>query len=193
MERTEECELVSRTLKGDLSAFERLYSRHQARIYSALFFRTRSKEDAEDLLQTTFLRAYLGLKGFRGESAFSTWLMQIAMNVCTTFHRAEQSRRIRQDTVEACDATLRTIWEPTSDPNPEDFTLLNERRSVVEAHIKDLPYPYRDVTELRYMKDRSYLEITKELNVPVGTVKTWLFRARKQLRERFEKSEATAM
>lgn len=193
MERTEECELVSRTLKGDLSAFERLYSQHRARIYSALFFRTRSKEDAEDLLQTTFLRAYLGLKGFRGESAFSTWLMQIAMNVCTTFHRAEQSRRIRQDTVEACDATLRTIWEPTSDPNPEDFTLLNERRSVVEAHIKDLPYPYRDVTELRYMKDRSYLEITKELNVPVGTVKTWLFRARKQLRERFEKSEVTAM
>ena len=86
MERTEECELVSRTLKGDLSAFERLYSQHRARIYSALFFRTRSKEDAEDLLQTTFLRAYLGLKGFRGESAFSTWLMQIAMNVCTTFH-----------------------------------------------------------------------------------------------------------
>ncbi len=193
MERTEECEWVSRTLNGDLGAFERLYSRHRARIFSALIYRTRSKEDAEDLLQTTFLRAYLGLKGFRRESAFSTWLMQIAMNVCTTFHRAEQSRRIRQDTVEACDATLRLIWEPTSEPNPEDYTLLNERRSVVEEHIKDLPYPYRDVTELRYLKDRSYLEITAELNVPIGTVKTWLFRARKQLKERFENSEAIVM
>ena len=99
MDRTEECELVNRTLNGDLDAFNRLYSRHQGRIYSALFFRTRSKEDAEDLLQTTFMRAYAGLKGFRGESAFSTWLMQIAMNVCTTFHRSEQSRRIRQNTV----------------------------------------------------------------------------------------------
>jgi RNA polymerase sigma-70 factor (ECF subfamily) len=56
MDRTEECELVNRTLNGDLDAFNRLYSRHQGRIYSALFFRTRSKEDAEDLLQTTFMR-----------------------------------------------------------------------------------------------------------------------------------------
>ena len=60
-------------------------------------------------------------------------------------------------------------------------------------HIRDLPYLYCDVTELRYMKDRSYLEITEELDVPVGTVKTWLFRARQQLRERFENSEAVAM
>jgi RNA polymerase sigma-70 factor (ECF subfamily) len=193
MDRTEECELVNRTLNGDLDAFNQLYSRHQGRIYSALFFRTRSKEDAEDLLQTTFMRAYAGLKGFRGDAAFSTWLMQIAMNVCTTFHRSEQSRRIRQDTVEACDATLRTIWEPTCEPDPESYTILNERRSFVEAQIRDLPYPYRAVTELRYMKDRSYLEITEELDVPVGTVKTWLFRARQQLRERFENFEAVAM
>ena len=67
-----------------------------------------------------------------------------------------------------------TIWELTCEPDPESFTILNERRSVVQVHIRDLPYPYRDVTELRYMKDRSYLEITEVLDVPVDTVKTWL-------------------
>ncbi len=193
METLGETELVQRTLEGDLNAFTKLYRAHQSRIYSALLYRTRSREDAEDLLQTTFMRAYLGLAGFRGESAFSTWLMQIAMNVCTTYHRAEQSRRARADVVGKEDAFLRELWEPSGVPDPEAFTLQEERRTTVEDEIRGLPDPYRNVTELRYLKDRTYLEIVEELNVPVGTVKTWLFRARQQLKDRLGERGVAAM
>ena len=193
METLGEAELVERTLKGDRDAFTKLYSAHQSRIYSALLYRTRSREDAEDLLQTTFMRAYLGLSGFRGESAFSTWLMQIAMNVCTTYHRSEQSRRARADVVGKEDAWLRELWEPASIPDPEAFTMQEECRTTVEDEIRGLPDPYRNVTELRYLQDRTYLEIVEELNVPVGTVKTWLYRARQQLKDRLGERDVMAM
>ena len=107
----DERDLVRRTLNGDARAFNSLYKRYHARILATLIGRTRNRHDAEDLMQVTFLRAYRGLAGFRGEAAFSTWLTQIALNVCTTHMRSKQARRSWHQTIEDPQLGYRDIWE----------------------------------------------------------------------------------
>ncbi len=193
MQYTEEKDLVSRTLEGDVDAFNCLYRRHHPRILATLIGRTRNRHDAEDLMQVTFLRAYRGLSGFRGEAAFSTWLMQIALNVCTTHLRAKQARRSWQETIEDPQLGYRDKWEPTGTERPDDALNRKECREMLEAGISDLPQQYRHAVRLRYVQDRSYAEIARELGVPMGTLKTWLHRARHQLQESLNDTELAAM
>jgi RNA polymerase sigma-70 factor (ECF subfamily) len=185
--QTEEIELVKRTLEGDLDAFGSLYQTHQSRIFATVRGRTRNQEDAEDLVQTTFIRAYLGLSGYRGEAAFSTWLTQIAMNLCTSHSRSKKALNCRIDAVE--DPCLRHMWEPARGEDPAERLDRKEHTELLMQHIRDLPTPYREAMELRYVQDRSYLEITEVLKVPMGTVKSWLHRARHQLEQTLENSE----
>ena len=191
--REEEKDLVRRTLHGDIDAFSNLYQRHHARILATLIGRTRNRDDAEDLMQITFLRAYRGLSGFRGEAAFSTWLMQIALNVCTTHLRAKQARRSWQDTIESPHLGFRDQWEPAKTERPDDALNRKEYRAMIQLGIDDLPQQYREAVWMRYIHDRSYAEIADELQVPMGTLKTWLYRARNHLQERFEGTELAAM
>ena len=185
--QTEEKELVKRTLEGDLDAFGSLYRTHQSRIFATVRGRTRNKEDVEDLVQTTFIRAYLGLSGYRGEAAFSTWLTQIAMNLCTSHSRSRKALNGRIEAVE--DPCLRDMWEPARGENPEESLNRKEHVEMLMQHIRNLPTPYREAMELRYVEDRSYLEIMEALDVPMGTVKSWLHRARAQLEATLEASE----
>lgn len=193
MQYTEEKDLVSRTLDGDIDAFNSLYKRHHPRILATLIGRTRNRHDAEDLMQVTFLRAYRGLSGFRGDAAFSTWLMQIALNVCTTHLRAKQARRSWQNTIEDPQLGYRDRWEPTGTERPDDALNRKECREMLEAGISGLPQQYRHAVRLRYVQDRSYAEISRELGVPMGTLKTWLHRARHQLQETLNDTELAAM
>lgn len=183
MPRTREKELVHRTLNGDKNAFSSLYRTHRARIYAAVRGRARDPDDVEDLVQATFIRAYQGLAGYRGEAAFSTWLTQIALNLCVSHARSEKALASRVDAVAGPDPGLRELWEPAPGEDPEDALHRKERRELILRHLRDLPAPYREALRLRYLEDRSYLEITKALGVPIGTVKSWLHRARRQLEE----------
>ncbi|MDA0746171.1 MAG: sigma-70 family RNA polymerase sigma factor [bacterium] len=183
MLRTEEKELVRRTLDGDPDAFGNLYRTHRSRIYATVRGRTPDLEDVEDLVQVTFIRAFLGLSGFRGDAAFSTWLTQIAMNLCTSHHRSQKALSARLDTVSNPGFGLRDTWEPARIENPEEALSRKESRDHLVQCIQRLPSPYREVMVLRYLEDRSYLEITRALQVPIGTVKSWLYRARQQMEE----------
>lgn len=189
----EERELVRRSLDGDAGAFNRLYKRHRARILATLIGRTRNRDDAEDLTQVTFLRAYRGLSGFRGEAAFSTWLMQIALNVCTTHLRAKQARRSWQETIESANLGYREMWEPTGSERPDEALDRKEYHEMLATGIEALPQQYREAVWMRYVYDRSYADIAEELQVPMGTLKTWLYRARAHLQETFEGSEMAVM
>lgn len=189
----EDKELIRRTLGGDVDAFNRLYRMHHPRIFATLIGRTRNRDDAEDLTQVTFLRAYRGLGGFRGEAAFSTWLMQIALNVCTTHMRAKQARRSWHEAIEVQGSEYRDTWEPAGSERPDEVLAKKECQDRLKTGIQNLPEQYRKAVWLRYIKDRSYAEIAEELNVPMGTLKTWLYRARLELREKFQDYEVMAM
>ena len=119
--------------------------------------------------------------------------MQIALNVCTTHMRSKQARRSWQQTIEDPQLGYRDTWEPANTERPDDALSRKECREMLEESIEELPQRYRHAVRLRYVQDRSYAEIARELGVPMGTLKTWLHRARHQLQESLNDTELAAM
>ena len=175
--------LIEQALAGDGLAFEALYWRHHPRVRATVARFVRYPDEAEDLVQVVFMKAFMGLMGFRGQSAFSTWLTRIALNACTSHLRTKQARKNRLDEVERLPPDVRG----REVENPEAATMRRERRALVRRGIRSLPAPHQEAMWLHYVQERSYHEIVEELQVPLGTVKVWLYRARNQLRGELEK------
>ncbi len=183
--------LINQTLAGDREAFGILYKTYCPRIHGVIIRRVSNRDDVEDLVQMTFLHALSGLKSFRRESAFLTWLTRIALNVCTSHLRAYRGRQ----------RWIKGIEEPTfwSDSKPSHYDAFDkalhqkEQRELVRQSIRELPAHHREMVWMHYIKELSYLEIVQELQVPIGTVKTWLYRARIQLKRKLQKSGSWTM
>lgn len=161
--------LVARAQSGDLPAFDELYRLHRDTVYNLCLNLCGNREQAQDLLQETFVRGWRGLQGFRGRSAFSTWLHRVAVNVCRD---AEQRRRTQVGEARA------TIIE---DPGDGDQTV--ER---VRATLGRLKKPYRVVLALRYTLSLSYDEIAETLEWSLPKVKVTLHRAKAAFRKAYE-------
>lgn len=179
-----EAEDVRRSQHGDADAFARLVQQHQTGIYNMLLRMTRNPEDAVDLSQETFLRAWRGLPGFRAEARFRTWLYRIAYNVCV-------SRRIVHTAafVEGDGNPADTLPVPEREEPPFVFERQEQRERVVAA-VNMLSAQYRLVLVLYYWREFSYDEIAAILGLPMGTVKTHLFRAKAALRAQLAAAEA---
>ncbi len=174
-EELADLELVNRSKRGDTEAFSELVRRHQHIIFNVAYRFMRDATLAEDMSQEAFLKAYRLLRGFRGDCSFSTWMYRVTCSVCLT----ELNRRKRRGEVELQPkhASLSAV-EPSEDMDiPEHI-----RRCVAK-----LPDRYRKIITLYYLKGISYEEIAQALEVPMGTLKTWMFRARKQLKKIVEK------
>ena len=187
MVKAAESEYVRRAQAGDRRAFDALYRMHHPQIYGTIARRMNDRDLVDDLVQITFLKAFRSLRAFRGEAAFSTWLTQIALNV----HRSHlRSQRVRQRWVlETEDPEL--LLHPSDHgmrrDGPDQVLQKRQRRDLVRQGIESLPERYRKAVWLRYVKDWTYEEIMHALHVPMGTVKTWLCRARRQLESEFRK------
>jgi RNA polymerase sigma-70 factor, ECF subfamily len=166
--------LVRRGQAGDNDAFARLVERNQTGVYNLALRMTRDPEEAVDLTQETFLRAWRSLPGFRAEAKFSTWLYRIAYNVCL-------SRRIVHSSTFADPSAAGAIPASESE-EPPVIVLRQERREWVIAAMNRLTPAYRLVLDLYYWRDCTYEEIAAILDLPMGTVKTHLFRAKAALR-----------
>ena len=158
---------------GDNAAFAELVRRHQGKIRGLLLRLTGNATLADDLAQEVFLRAYRGLVGFEGHSRFSTWIYRIAYNVFLNHRsRCKELAALPQGFESSAAA-------PDSELSPGRFDL----RSDLAAAIVELPERYRVVVTLYYLEDVSYPEIAEILDLPLGTVKTHLHRAKKLLRD----------
>ena len=184
--------LLRRAIAGEQVAFDALYRIHQPRIHSVIAHRA-DREAIEDLVQITFVRAFGALHSFRGNAALSTWLTQIALNVCKSHHRSRLARRTWLQEVEDPEAVSSVDREATLNEDPEKAMHRKERRELVRQGIKRLPSRYRKAMWLHYVMDWSYEEIAHALQVPMGTVKTWLFRARRRLKGEFRKLDLQPM
>ncbi len=169
-----EYELVRRGQAGDNDAFARLVEHNQAGVYNLALRMTRDPEEAVDMTQETFLRAWRSLPGFRAEAKFSTWLYRIAYNVCL-------SRRIVNRATLA-DASAADFVPVPEREEPPAIVLRQERREGVMTAMNTLAPAYRLVLDLYYWRDCTYEEIAAILDLPMGTVKTHLFRAKAALR-----------
>ncbi len=171
--------LAARSARGDLRAYEELVARHQRLILRIVWARGAwSQEDAEDLTQETFVRAWEHLDTYDPSRPFKAWIARIAGNLAIDRHRAD-SRRPRTTDIEDMEATL-----ATSGPGPAAATIQNEQQRELLSRLRELPDHYRQVIVLRFLEELSYEEISELLDLPMGSVKTRIFRGREMLRQR---------
>lgn len=173
----DELNLVRRAQRGDATAFEKLVDCHARYVYNLTLRLVQDPQEAEDLAQEAFLNAWRGLKSFRAEAKFSTWLYRIVTNVC--YNRLPRLKReLAQLTIEVAGLD----W-PDGEGVPEATYIDKELLATVHQMIDELPEGFRLLITLRHLQEMSYSEIADVTGMPLGTVKTGLHRARRLLRE----------
>ena len=183
MSRTDE-ELVASCLGGDRSAFDLLVLRWDRKIQGAIYRLIGSEDDARDLCQEAFLKAYRGLGAFKGEAKFSSWLYQIALNLCR-----DRMRRRKGRTMVSLDALEADGQAPVlrDDTTALDLAMTKEVERHVKAAVMALAEDQREVIVLKEYEGLTFQEIADVLGLPVSTVKTRLYRGLDKLKERLSR------
>ena len=180
----EDASLVVGAKAGDARAFEQLVQQHEGKIFLLAQRMTRNREDAEDVVQQSFQKAFIHLKKFQGESLFSTWLTRIAINEALMLLRRRRGTRevpIAESNTE--DETALPLDIPDVSPNPEDSCLQREQERIVSAAVNELTPRTRKAIELRELGELSTGETAKVMGLSVGAVKARVFHGRRKLRE----------
>lgn len=179
-EQSTDEQLVARAQEGDKRAFELLVRKYQFKILQ-LVSRLVGDGDAPDVAQETFIKAYRALHGFRGQSAFYTWLYRIGINTAKNYIIARGRRPAGQD-IDIADAEQYGHTEFLSDGDtPESVVLSEEIKTKVAEVIQKLPADLRQAITLRELEGLSYEEIAQVMDCPIGTVRSRIFRAREAI------------
>ena len=179
--------LVDRFKNGDQSAFDEMVTRYWDRIFSMVHQLLRNQQDAEEVTQDAFIRAHRGLVNFRGDSAFSTWLYQIATNLARNRYwywwRRKRDKSVSFDAPVSSenDMTLADVI-PADVESPDDISVTTEFIDRIGQGMEKLSAKHREILVLRNIKNLSYEEIAGILGISVGTVKSRIARARESLR-----------
>lgn len=176
-------ELIINALRGSEDNFEELVRRYQRPITGYVYRMLNNYDASLDVTQEVFIKVYNSLSRYSSEYKFSTWLYRIAHNAAIDYMRRNS---VNQQSIEAenADGTYQLQFE-SPQPNPEQMRERSEWRAEIETVIKCLPTGYRELIVLRHTQDLSYDEIAEVTNLPLGTVKNRLFRAREMMREIF--------
>lgn len=182
-EKLADQQIIERVLNGDRNAFNLLVIRYQNRLAHLVASYVRSSEVA-DVVQEAFIKAYRSLDSFKGESLFYTWLYRIAVNTAKNYLQAMGRRPPAKD-IDVYDSENEFGFTPLKEEEtPENLLLGEEVKKVVFEAIEDLSPELKQVILLREIEGKSYDEIAQIVNVPVGTVRSRLFRARESIDEK---------
>ncbi len=183
--------VVNNILSGDLNAFETIVKENQKLVAHVVFKMVTHATDREEICQDVFIKVYENLKSFEFNSKLSTWIARIAYNTCLN-HLQKKKLPLYEDlSTDNDDGEIRepvsagfseTIWSGVK--NPEQKMMDRQTSEFLKKEIEALPVQYRTIVTLYHMDDMSYQEIGQALQIPEGTVKSYLFRARKLLKER---------
>src|SRR5216684_2716168 len=178
----DDLQLVTASKGGDQDAFAQLVQRYQRRVFNLVYRMLQQYEEANEVTQETFLAVWQGLPSFRGDARFSTWLYRIAYNCA--LKQLEQRKRDRaiQAGVQAEQMMANASRQESVDTQLESHA----RQALIHEQLSNLPAKYRIVLVLRHLQDMTYEEMAEILTMPIGTIKTHLFRARNLLKERLE-------
>lgn len=175
-----ENEIIQSVLKGSVNDFEKLVTAYEKNVYNLALRMVGDPEDAADMTQETFIKAYRALGSFRGDSKFSSWLYRIASNVCLDFLRSRS--RHPQVSLSTVDEDDRATFElPDMRQNPEEQLMKKLGMEAVRRGLEQLPEQQRQILVLRELGGLSYAELAQTLGLEEGTVKSRIFRARKRL------------
>jgi len=179
----DDLKIIESCLLGNTKVFSRLIDSYKNMVYNLSYRMSNNPQEAEDISQEAFLRAFQSLAHFNPSYKFSTWLYQITLNIIRDRFKKKELNYVSLDTpVETDDSELY--------PQPADFTLnpeqiidQQEKAQAIQQAILSLPLKYREIIVLRHLQDLSYIEIANILKLPAGTVKVRLYRARELLRK----------
>ncbi len=179
--------LINKILRGDLKAFQKLIESHQRLVAHIVYRLVSNSEDQEEICQDVFIKVHQNLSKFKFESKLSTWIGRIAYNTTLNFMRKERlpliddmnSKSDRNTAIEDVDrmASIKSNY-----PTPEEFVESLDRNMFIQTQIENLPAPFRAILTLFHLEEMSYQEIGEIMDLPEGTVKSYLFRGRKKLK-----------
>ncbi|MCA0269411.1 MAG: sigma-70 family RNA polymerase sigma factor [Bacteroidetes bacterium] len=172
---------IAKALRGDQRAYERLVAKYERALYHHILRLVRSRDDVDDLVQETFIKAFAALEAYTPQYAFSTWLYKIATN-----HAIDHLRKRRIATT-SIDRPIQTkdgemqMELPDDTYRPDKPLVEDQRRTLLAEAVEQLPDKYRRVIEMRHQQEMTYEDIAETLDLPLGTVKAHIFRARELL------------
>jgi RNA polymerase sigma-70 factor (ECF subfamily) len=173
--------LVERVQQGDKRAFDILVLKYQSRVINLIGRFVRNSDDAQDVAQEAFIKAYRALKNFRGDSAFYTWLYRIAINTAKN-HLVSAARKATTNAVDAQDAEQYDGGDWLREyATPEKELMASEVKQVVHKAISELPGDLKEAITLRELEGLSYEDIATVMDCPIGTVRSRIFRAREAI------------
>ncbi len=178
----EDLELVDKAKAGDQASFEKLMSRYRDSIFFMVLKMVHNRDDADDLTMEAFAKAFNNIANYSADFAFSTWLFKIATNNTIDYIRKKRLQTTSIDqTVTNEDGESTPISVKDHNANPEEKMVKDQRAAKIRAAIEKLSPKYRTLIELRYLDELAYEEIAVKLDIPLGTVKAQLFRAKDML------------
>ncbi|UCF64363.1 MAG: sigma-70 family RNA polymerase sigma factor [bacterium] len=168
---------IQEVLDGNVNAFSGIVDQYKKLVAHIVFRMIYDPSDREDLCQDVFIKVYQNLSNFRFESKVSTWISKIAYNSCINYLNKRKTKYVGDGTRD-----LESI--PSTTTGPGHFTEDEDRMIRIHAEIRNLPPPYRAIITLYHLEEMSYHDIAEVMNLPEGTVKSYLYRARQQLKEK---------
>lgn len=185
-ERDIDYELVKRVQQGDKQAFNLLVAKYQVRINKLVSRFINDYAEVEDVVQDAFIKAYRGLKNFRGDSAFYTWLYRIAVNTAKNY-LVSMSRKTPASDIDAQEAEqYDSALGLKENSTPERLLLTDEINQTIQATIGRLPTELKTAITLRELEGLSYEEIAEVMDCPIGTVRSRIFRAREAIDQQLQ-------
>ena len=181
MTREQEAAVIQAVLDGDVNAYEALVKEYEKNVYNLALRMTGNSEDAADMAQEAFIKAYNSLTAFRGDSKFSVWLYRIVSNVCLDFLRSRSRKQTFSLSTENDDGEEVELDIADETHSPEQLLDRSLTRDAVRRGLAALPPDHREILLLREIQGLSYEEIADVLGLEAGTVKSRIFRARKKL------------
>jgi len=173
--------LVRAAQNGDMGAFEELVARHRDKIYARAYSMMRNEDEALDLSQEAWVKAWQRLKQFQGESSFATWMTRITINLC--LDQLRRQKRQRSESIEAMDEESGGVERqmPVVNVNPTEGLERGELRQRIDQALSQLTYAHRTVIVLHEFEEMEYKEIAKTMGCSIGTVMSRLFYARRKM------------
>lgn len=177
----DERKLIEQVLQGNDEAFTQLIKEYEDKVYNLCLRMSGNRDDAQDLAQEAFLKAWRGLRFYKQEASFSTWLYRLTSNVCIDYLRQKKRRPVQSLTADDEEEAQYDVVDPA--PTPYEQAENTQVREAVAAAMDGLEEEFRQVLTLRVVEELSYDEIAQIMDLKVGTVKSRLARAREKLRK----------
>jgi RNA polymerase sigma factor (sigma-70 family) len=190
---SDDYKLVLDAIEGSQKAYATLMNRYRHSVYLAMYKMVNNRDDADDLTLEAFGKAFLKLPSYAPHYAFSTWLFKIAINNCIDHIRKKRLQTLSMDApVEPGSDRNFAHSVPDYEPDPEQAMIYGQKLGFIQRLVQNMNPKYRIMIELRYYEELSYEEIASELNLPLGTVKAQLFRAKEILYQQLQTKNARA-